>query len=77
MAPSGLGGGGGDRHELIVTWTVSGGRRVVPVVAYSAISIIVLWGHLAGHLTINIDITMCNKPSNCFLPHLNIKEIIF
>uniref|UniRef100_A0A8C5G6U8 Contactin 2 n=1 Tax=Gouania willdenowi TaxID=441366 RepID=A0A8C5G6U8_GOUWI len=23
VAPSGLGGGGGDRHELIVTWTVS------------------------------------------------------
>lgn len=23
MAPSGLGGGGGDRHELIITWTVS------------------------------------------------------
>lgn len=24
VAPSGLGGGGGDSNELIVTWTVSG-----------------------------------------------------
>lgn len=23
VAPSGLGGGGGDRHELIISWTVS------------------------------------------------------
>lgn len=23
VAPSGLGGGGGDRNELIITWTVS------------------------------------------------------
>lgn len=27
VAPSGLGGGGGDRHELIITWTVS--QRVI------------------------------------------------
>ena len=31
VAPSGLAGGGGDRNELIVTWTVSGGLRVVCV----------------------------------------------
>lgn len=29
MAPSGLGGGGGDRDELIVTWTVSGKAKWV------------------------------------------------
>lgn len=31
VAPSGLGGGGGDRHELIVTWTVGGCLSVVYV----------------------------------------------
>lgn len=29
VAPSGLGGGGGDRDELIVTWTVSGKAKLV------------------------------------------------
>ena len=31
VAPSGLGGGGGDRNELIVTWTVRGCFSVVCV----------------------------------------------